>query len=58
MVIQDGGVKDMTGSGVLDHLATKANAFRLAIDAVLTILRVDQVTYPTLRAPVMEYWLG
>lgn len=51
-------MKDMTGSGVLDHLATKANAFRLAIDAVLTILRVDQVTYPTLRAPVMEYWLG
>jgi len=38
--VEEGGVKDV---GVLDLLATKSQAMRLAIDAVLTVLRVDQI---------------
>jgi len=41
--IEDGGVKDMTKEGVLDLLATKRQAIALATDAVVTILRVDQI---------------
>jgi len=38
--VEEGGVKDV---GVFDLLATKSQAMRLAIDAVLTVLRVDQI---------------
>jgi len=38
--VEEGGVKDV---GALDLLATKSQAMRLAIDAVLTVLRVDQI---------------
>jgi T-complex protein 1 subunit theta len=41
--IENNGVADLTKKGVVDHLATKANAMRLATDAVLTVLRVDQI---------------
>jgi T-complex protein 1 subunit theta len=41
--IEDGGVKDMTKDGILDLLCTKRQAIFLATDAVLTILRVDQI---------------
>mmetsp|Transcript_60894 Transcript_60894/g.119409 ORF Transcript_60894/g.119409 Transcript_60894/m.119409 type:complete len:553 (-) Transcript_60894:255-1913(-) len=37
------GVKDMAASGVFDLLSTKESAIRLAVDAALTILRVDQI---------------
>jgi len=41
--IEDGGVKDMTKEGIIDLLATKRQAIALATDAVITILRVDQI---------------
>jgi T-complex protein 1 subunit theta len=41
--IEDGGVKDMTKDGIIDLLSTKRQAIFLATDAVLTILRVDQI---------------
>jgi len=41
--IQDGGVKDMSKEGILDSLAAKKSALVLATDAVITILRVDQI---------------
>jgi T-complex protein 1 subunit theta len=41
--IKDGGVTDMAKEGVLDLLLTKQQAIKLAIDAVTTILRVDQI---------------
>ena len=41
------GVEGATGvideTGVVDLYSTKASAFRLAIDAALTVLRVDQI---------------
>jgi T-complex protein 1 subunit theta len=36
-----GGVKDKAADGVLDTLACKRSAFRLAADAAITVLRVD-----------------
>jgi len=41
--IKDGGVTDMAKEGVVDLLLTKQQAIKLAIDAVVTILRVDQI---------------
>lgn len=41
--IEDGDLKDATSLGVFDLLATKANAIRLATDAALTVLKVDQI---------------
>jgi len=37
------GVEDATKLGVYDHLVAKQNAIRLATDAAVTILRVDQI---------------
>lgn len=37
------GVRDCVGIGILDLLATKEQAMKLALDVALTILRVDQV---------------
>lgn len=34
---------DAKQCGIMDHLDTKAWAFRFAVDAVLTVLRVDQI---------------
>lgn len=43
--IDDGGVKDMSVApyNIIDLLATKKQALKLALDAVVTILRVDQI---------------
>jgi len=41
--IDGGDVGDMKGKGVLDLLPTKVQAFKLATDAAVTILRVDQI---------------
>jgi T-complex protein 1 subunit theta len=41
--IANQGIVDMTTIGVYDHLAAKANAMRLASNAAITILRVDQI---------------
>jgi chaperonin GroEL (HSP60 family) len=38
-----GGVKDLAADGVFDLLVTKESALRLAVDAALTVLRVDQI---------------
>eukprot|EP00479_Gromia_sphaerica_P000748 TRINITY_DN10906_c0_g1_i1.p2 TRINITY_DN10906_c0_g1~~TRINITY_DN10906_c0_g1_i1.p2 ORF type:complete len:75 (+),score=12.44 TRINITY_DN10906_c0_g1_i1:147-371(+) len=38
-----GGVVDMTKNDILDLLSTKRQAIKLATDAVITILRVDQI---------------
>mmetsp|Transcript_23951 Transcript_23951/g.61709 ORF Transcript_23951/g.61709 Transcript_23951/m.61709 type:complete len:145 (+) Transcript_23951:1573-2007(+) len=41
--VDAGAVGDMLQKDVLDSLATKAQAFKLAIDAAVTVLRVDQI---------------
>ena len=41
--VEDGVVKDVKESFILDSLETKSWAIKLTIDAVLTILRVDQI---------------
>jgi len=41
--VEDGTVKDMTKSGVVDLLVTKKVGLNLSVDAALTILRVDQI---------------
>lgn len=41
--ITDGEIKDAFEMNVLDHLETKKWAIRFAFDAVITILRVDQI---------------
>lgn len=38
-----GGVKDVKEDGIFDLLVTKDSAIRLAVDAALTVLRVDQI---------------
>jgi T-complex protein 1 subunit theta len=41
--VSDGQVKDMREAYILDSMETKSWAIKLTIDAVLTILRVDQI---------------
>jgi len=41
--VSDGQVKDALVAGILDSLDVKTWAIKLTIDAVLTILRVDQI---------------
>lgn len=41
--IDTGAVGDMLQKGVLDLLPTKLQAFKLAADAAITVLRVDQI---------------
>ena len=43
--IEDGSAKDMHAAGVLDVLATKRSAVKLAADAAITVLRVDTVSW-------------
>jgi T-complex protein 1 subunit theta len=52
-----GGVCDAAAAGILDVFAAKQSALRLAVDAALTVLRVDQIIMskpaggPKLREP-------
>jgi len=39
----NGGVKDVLADGIFDLMVTKESAIRLAVDAALTVLRVDQI---------------
>jgi len=41
--VADGKVKDVNEIGILDLWETKSWAFKLCLDAVLTILKVDQI---------------
>ena len=41
--VDDGNVKDVKECGILDNYECKSWAIKLTIDAVLTILRVDQI---------------
>lgn len=41
--VDDGKVKDMKDLEIYDSIETKSWALRLAIETVLTILRVDQI---------------
>lgn len=41
--VAGGLTKDAADAGILDSYATKVSALRLAADAVLTVLRVDQI---------------
>lgn len=41
--VSDGQVKDVKEAHILDAMDTKTWAIKLSIDAVLTILRVDQI---------------
>jgi len=43
--IVDGGVADAAAKGIFDSLAMKKQAVKLAVDAALTILRVDQIIH-------------
>ncbi len=43
--IEDGSAKGMRAAGVLDVLATKRSAVKLAADAAITVLRVDTVSW-------------
>ena len=38
-----GGTKDCQGAGILDCLAVKMSALRLAAETAITVLRVDQI---------------
>jgi len=42
-VDEDGGLRDLAKEGILDLYATKWWAIKLAVDAVATVLRVDQI---------------
>lgn len=39
----DGGLKDVVKDGIFDLMVTKESGIRLAVDAALTVLRVDQI---------------
>jgi T-complex protein 1 subunit theta len=41
--VSDGKVKDVTEVGIFDCWETKSWAMKLAVDAILTILKVDQI---------------
>lgn len=41
--IENGGVFDAKAAGILDLYLTKETALRLAVDAAITVLRVDQI---------------
>jgi len=41
--VKAGGVRDMVSEGVFDLLSTRSQALRLATDAAVTVLRVDQI---------------
>lgn len=41
--IEEGGVKDVAAAGVYDLMLSKQQAIRLAVDAALSVLRVDQI---------------
>jgi T-complex protein 1 subunit theta len=41
--IDGAGVKDAAAAGILDSLAVKSSAMRLACDTAITVLRVDQI---------------
>ena len=41
--IEEGGTKDMMAAGILDVLAVRKSAIKLAADAAITILRVDTI---------------
>eukprot|EP00727_Mastigamoeba_balamuthi_P011160 m51a1_g6667 putative t-complex protein theta subunit (543) ;mRNA; r:181192-182820 len=41
--IEKGGVCDAVAAGILDHAATKRSAIEFATNAVVTVLRVDQI---------------
>lgn len=41
--VEDGSVKDVNEMGVYDCWDTKSWALKLCVDAVLTILKVDQI---------------
>ena len=41
--VDDGSVVDQAAAGVVDSLAVKESAFQLAVDAAITVLRVDLI---------------
>eukprot|EP00295_Goniomonas_pacifica_P018029 CAMPEP_0175848062 /NCGR_PEP_ID=MMETSP0107_2-20121207/23709_1 /TAXON_ID=195067 ORGANISM="Goniomonas pacifica, Strain CCMP1869" /NCGR_SAMPLE_ID=MMETSP0107_2 /ASSEMBLY_ACC=CAM_ASM_000203 /LENGTH=545 /DNA_ID=CAMNT_0017162965 /DNA_START=19 /DNA_END=1656 /DNA_ORIENTATION=- len=41
--VEEGGTLDTVAANILDHLPTKLDAIRLATDAAVTVLRVDQI---------------
>lgn len=41
--MESGQIKNVSANGVIDSLVTKSWALRFACDAVVTILRVDQI---------------
>jgi len=41
--VEEGGIGDMAAQGIVDLLVTKSSGIRLATDAAITVLRVDQI---------------
>jgi len=41
--VEEGGIGDMAAQGIFDLLVTKSTGIRLATDAAITVLRVDQI---------------
>ncbi|CAM9234574.1 unnamed protein product [Scytosiphon promiscuus] len=41
--VDDDSIGDKSGEGVVDLMSTKESALRLAVDAAVTVLRVDQI---------------
>ena len=43
MDIENGGIADLRGNNIVDHLGSKSSAFVLAVNTATTILRVDTI---------------
>lgn len=41
--IENGGIADLSGNNIVDHLGSKSSAFGLAVNTATTILRVDTI---------------
>ena len=44
---------DAVPAGILDHVYSKTEALRLAVDAAITVLRVDQIIMCAFAAPLL-----
>ncbi len=44
---------DAVQAGILDHVYSKTEALRLAVDAAITVLRVDQIIMCAFAAPFL-----
>jgi hypothetical protein len=56
--IETGAPKDLSADGIMDLYATKWWAVKLATDAVITVLKVDQIIMAKqVREGLLMYWI-